>query len=298
MFRYLLRFVLPLTLLLFIFIVVALAAAPLLPSHGVISSTAMYKEGRYLHDVRTGIGLFSTPRVNLLPDGFTSWSADYSRVVFLAENPLGIHNGYVMVATVAGSIITNTPITANASALPGSVYFALSPDGTQYAYEEDNRIYIRTVATREERLVHSMGQNMEMDWSPDGKTLAFRSRRQMHDEVYLLDLETLREKPLNKHPVTKFSPAFSPDGRYVAYVADDFHNDDIYVTDLQTGEFWNVSNGGNNYHPEWSPDGEHVIYTRVMQNFGSYIAIVNRDGGAITHITRFSGDYAYPLWLP
>jgi dipeptidyl aminopeptidase/acylaminoacyl peptidase len=76
-------------------------------------------------------------------------------------------------------------------------------------------------------------------------------------------------------------PAFSPDGKSLAYVVTDnarkrksvrdeeyFRSglawygvaSDIWVTQLQTGKHRNITAGGNNWSPSWSPDGKYLAF--------------------------------------
>ncbi|MEL6148725.1 MAG: hypothetical protein AAFR56_03810, partial [Chloroflexota bacterium] len=201
---------------------------------------------------------------------------------------------------VSGGVLPPyTAIQPLAAHLTDAVFYALSPDGAQIAYVRNNAIWIRSIETGEEWLAHSLGQNLEMDWSPDGKTLLFRSRRQMHDEVYLLDLDTRRESLINTHSIAKFSPTFSPNGRYAAYVANGVTADDIYVTDLTTGDYWPVTNGGFNYQPQWSPDGTQLVFVMPRsRSQGNTIAIADMYGERIRHVSTRGPGYNYPVWLP
>src|SRR5438093_1305820 len=76
-------------------------------------------------------------------------------------------------------------------------------------------------------------------------------------------------------------PQFSPDGGFLAYVVTDNARrrkavdddallrtgvawygvaSDIWVTDLKTGQRRNITAGGNNWAPSWSPDGRYLAF--------------------------------------
>lgn len=90
------------------------------------------------------------------------------------------------------------------------------------------------------------------------------------------------EEVLNAPTLAAYSPpAFSSDGRFLAYVVTDNARrrkavrdeellrsgvawyavaSDIWVSDLKTGEQRNVTNGGHNWAPSWSPDGRYLAF--------------------------------------
>ena len=51
--------------------------------------------------------------------------------------------------------------------------FAISPDGTRFAYEDDGRLYVRELAQTEPREVAAGPTINYLFWSPDGQTLGF-----------------------------------------------------------------------------------------------------------------------------
>src|SRR5215207_140265 len=90
------------------------------------------------------------------------------------------------------------------------------------------------------------------------------------------------DEVLNAPTLAAYSPpAFSSDGRLLAYVVTDNARrrravrdeellrsgvawygvaSDIWVSDFKTGEQRNVTNGGHNWAPSWSPDGRYLAF--------------------------------------
>ena len=79
-------------------------------------------------------------------------------------------------------------------------------------------------------------------WSPDGKRIAFSSRRDGHfigefgltSEIYVMDADGGNEQRLTENRKTDSSPSWSPDGKWIAFTSDrkgDDVNFEIYVMD-------------------------------------------------------------------
>lgn len=99
------------------------------------------------------------------------------------------------------------------------------------------------------------------------------------------------EDVLNAPALAPYSePVFSPDGRYLAYVVTDNARNlrssdpqeltstglawygvagDIWITDLQTGAARNLTKGGNNWAPAFSPDGRTLAFLADRSRSGS-----------------------------
>jgi serine/threonine-protein kinase len=79
-------------------------------------------------------------------------------------------------------------------------------------------------------------------------------------QLVVLD-ETGREESFLDSPQPIEYPRFSPDGRRLAVQAGLPGSPDIWIYQLPRGPFTRLTAGGNNLYPEWSPDGERVIFS-------------------------------------
>lgn len=79
--------------------------------------------------------------------------------------------------------------------------------------------------------------NCQLDWSPDGTTLAIADRWQGNFELYLFELASGRRRDLiAPGKVDVKSPRFSPNGKWIAYSKEaTLNSDDIYVVRASGG---------------------------------------------------------------
>jgi Tol biopolymer transport system component len=101
--------------------------------------------------------------------------------------------------------------------------------------------------------------------------LVWSSNRTGNHELYLLDLRTRTVRQLTKTPQVEFFSRFSPDGRRILfsrsqrdYVSPrDPTSWDVYVMNVDgTGDRLLARNG---YSPQWTPDGNGIIFLRGDQ---------------------------------
>ncbi|MBN1923703.1 MAG: PD40 domain-containing protein, partial [Nanoarchaeota archaeon] len=103
------------------------------------------------------------------------------------------------------------------------------------------------------------------------------------------------------------NPALSRDGRYVAFHAGDEANPltwEIYYIDLQTMQEYQVTeNNLLDGHPDWSPDGEKIVYASFQNSEGGHagtgdVFIVNRNGTNKVRLTNTEDENNDPEWSP
>ena len=103
------------------------------------------------------------------------------------------------------------------------------------------------------------------------------------DNIVLRDPESGEEKNLTSGEDSYYNPALSPDAESVVYEG---LTTGINVKNLETGEVVNIGQGNN---PQWTPDGEGVIYGFTQDDgeniLGGDIYYASSDGDEIYNLT-------------
>ncbi len=111
------------------------------------------------------------------------------------------------------------------------------------------------------RLTRSPGNDAFPAISPDGKKIAFSSKRDGDTELYLMDSDGDNQQRLTKNRGVDYAPSFSPDGRMLAFVSDRDGNDEIYILEMPTGRQKRLTyHSGQDVLPAFSPDGSRVWF--------------------------------------
>jgi len=182
----------------------------------------------------------------------------------------------------------------------------VSPDGKRVAYvvswnDRDSdkirmAVYVAPVDGRQPARRFTQGtRDHSPRWSPDGRYLAFVSRRGEKNQLFLAPLDGGEPRQVTKARFGISQPTWSPDGKRVAYVARvgeykeskernpieraaprvirdlrykldgigffDERRLHIFTVDIESGAETQVTDGDwNDEQPSWSPDGQRIAF--------------------------------------
>jgi dipeptidyl aminopeptidase/acylaminoacyl peptidase len=98
---------------------------------------------------------------------------------------------------------------------------AVSPNGATVAYVSNDQIWtvdLQDATAKPVQLIHSRGEVGSLEWSPDGKWLAFTSERGDHGFVGVYSFADQSMKYLDASTEIDRDPVWSPDSREIAFV--------------------------------------------------------------------------------
>lgn len=160
--------------------------------------------------------------------------------------------------------------------------FSPAPDGKKIAFSIHGEIFTAATSEGGELVAISSGPPREryVDYSPDGKTIAFVSDRDggAREEIYLVPADGSKPpKKLTDVDSLKSSFVWSPDGKRIAFTTSD---GDLYTCNLE-GETKKLasSNHGPLGTPAWSPDGKWIAFSRPDLARSSDIMLIPSTGG-------------------
>ena len=183
----------------------------------------------------------------------------------------------------------------------------------------DYEIYVMDVDGENlQNLSNNRGWDGSPSWSPDGKRIAFVSRRDRHvhvkfgrvtSEIYVMDADGGNPQNLTNDPSDDWEPSWSPDGERIAFVSERDEPrgyGDIYVMDSDGNNLQRFTDHDfDDRHPSWSPDGERIVFgARREDNFETKFAItyeiyvMDADGQNEQRLTENRKNDMFPVWSP
>ena len=179
-------------------------------------------------------------------------------------------------------------------------------DGDGYLTQRYSHLQLLELATRKiEPLTSGAHDEVLPAWSPDGKEIAFVTRRgddpdrTNNWDVYLIEAQPgAKERQLttspeaDPHPDWDSAPAWSPDGKFIAYI----HGGDPKKIEYAVHSLAVIPAAGgsakvltekldrNVDQPRWTSDGKSVL--ALIEDDGTrYLARIPANGGALEPVT-------------
>ena len=142
-----------------------------------------------------------------------------------------------------------------------------------------------------QRFIASTRDDVSPDYSPDGKRIAFESRRTGSQEIWSVDAEGHDAVQITNFGGAQVgSPRWSPDGSKIAFDSRKFGTGDIFIVSSNGGTATRLTADGFSHAlPVWSQDGRS-IYCRTDRSGRNEIWKFPVDGGQAVQITRDGGE--------
>jgi DNA-binding winged helix-turn-helix (wHTH) protein/dipeptidyl aminopeptidase/acylaminoacyl peptidase len=201
--------------------------------------------------------------------GSPAFSPDGTRVAFRRESIVPGNSG-IWVKQVGGEELVQL---TNGADDAGPVW---SPKGNSIAFSRlsDKQRIIYEVPAMGGATHVLYGGNLisghtEIDWSPDGNTIAFAAKgRQNSSAIFLLSLENkaVRQITVPEAGDEDWGPAFSPDGSRIAFV----RSSNIMIMPADGGELRRLTSETVSAlgSPAWAPDRQSVIFASILTASG------------------------------
>ena len=133
-------------------------------------------------------------------------------------------------------------------------------------------------------------------WSPDGRLIAFTSKRSGSFDLYVMRADGSGTRRLTTARADDHHPTWSPDGARIGFE----RAGKIYVENAQGGRAQLVSRGlAGDSDPAWSPDGKWIAFVRRVAGGPEREIWVMRSDGRDAHgVTALHGSSINPAWSP
>src|SRR5581483_10322160 len=160
---------------------------------------------------------------------------------------------------------------------------SFSPDGRRLATVLDNALWTLNDAGLERKRLYAHPAGVsEPAWSPDGATIAVRSRERGWDQIWSVPIAGGAAARLTTPPADNGPPQWSPGARFLAYSStrENLRSSDIFTVDAATGRESSLTAGSGCYNvaPAWAPSGGRLAF------------FSERDGYFHLHLRQNSGE--------
>ena len=110
-----------------------------------------------------------------------------------------------------------------------------------------------------------MADDRDPAWSPDGRQLAFTSKRDGNWDIYILDLPSGTVRRLTYGLTHDAAPSWSPDGQWLVYESLAGDNLDLFIikSDGTNAPIRVTEHPRHDFSPSWGPSGRHIAFTSL-----------------------------------
>ena len=178
--------------------------------------------------------------------------------------------------------------------------YDLAPNSRRIVVSTHGEIFTAPVEEGDLRqITDTPWRDQNVEYSPDGKWIAFISDRSGREELYVTAVDGAGEaQKLTDIDALKFAYIWSPDSTHIAFIASDNKLRTVNVATKQVKEL-DSSPYGNYSSGDWSPDGKWIAFSKPDHTRTGDVYLIPATGGEARKVTwdaasdgntRFSPD--------
>lgn len=260
--------------------------AKIIPGHGRLSSYRDLQEfsemlGEVTGSVRKQIGEGRTLeeiKAGGLPERWQSWEKRGIPGDFFLTNVYeGVKSAAAAAPAARKTYSNNNP---SWSADGQRILFYSNRDGNYalYSVSVDDPADVKKLTGSEHNYSYPVS-------SPDGRKIAFSSKRGDDADIFVMDEDGSGEIRLRKPGGDERAPKWSPDGKRFVYESTRDGRREIYLVNADgSGERRLTENEVTDHSPAWFPDGRKIVFSSKRD--GTYrIYSINADGSDERQLT-------------
>lgn len=177
--------------------------------------------------------------------------------------------------------------------------YGLAPNSRRIAVSIHGEIFTVPVEEGDLRqITDSQWRDQNVEYSPDGKWIAFVSDRSGREEIYVVGADGAGEaQKLTDSDELKFGYAWSPDSTQIAFTTSANKLRVVNVAGKQVAEITASQYGGIG-SPNWSPDGKWITYSKPDFTRTNDVYIIASTGGEEKKVTFESFSETSPRFSP
>lgn len=170
-----------------------------------------------------------------------------------------------------------------------------SPDGRQILFankvgDSPTSIWVMNADGLNARLLFIGAEDIAaVAWSPNGESIAYAMSTGTigEYEIYTMDVNGKNHIKVSRGLLgIGGSVDWSPDSKYLVIYAGPFGDKDIFRIEVATGNFVQLTDGGNNAGASYSPDGNYIVFNSLRNDEQADLYIMRADGTNQVQLTN------------